>query len=274
MSQSKSRLDIPWPNDTECMGLCPVPFVVRIPTILWCRVPSLPCWWLGVHIRPMYCTPLPATQEWKWTGLKWISKWEVRPPLPWFLTFRLSRGTSQTLYWANPLERWWRNASLWGVKVGVQNVAWWAVCHRRRLPLWGGVAVGAWMTLGAGHGLCILSEFGFLSQAFGTLVLVCRLLNATNKHTNMSMSGQNPKSPSCLPSTPNNTESPDADPATPRPPNPMSCPEDRRLVATTVVKHWPLTICCWSVHCYRNVVMNTTQSTRWMLSLRQFLRLA
>ena len=35
-----------------------------------------------------------------------------------------------------------------------------------------------------------------------------------------------------------------------------------------------LTICCWSVHCYRNVVMNTTQWTRWMLSLRQFLRLA
>ena len=31
------------------------------------------------------------------------------------------------------------------------------------------------------------------------------------------------------------------------------------------------TICCWSVHCYRNVVMNTTQSTRWMLSSRQFL---
>ena len=62
--------------------------------------------------------------------------------------------------------------------------------------------------------------------------------------------------------------------AIPRPPNPLSCPEDRRLVATTVVKHWPLTICCWSVHCYRNVVMNTTQSTRWMLSSRQFLRLA
>ena len=214
MSQSKSRLDIPWPNDTECMVLCPVPFVMRIPTILWCRVPSLPRWWLGVHIRPMYCTPLPATQEWKWTGLKWISKWEVRPPLPWFLTFRLSWGASQTLYWANPLKRWWRNASLWGVKVGVQNVAWWAVCHRRRLPLWGGVAVGAWMTLGAGHGPCILSEFGYQSQAFGTLVLVCRLLNTTNKPTNMSMSGQNLKSPSCSPSTPNNTESPDADPDT------------------------------------------------------------
>ena len=50
--------------------------------------------------------------------------------------------------------------------------------------------------------------------------------------------------------------------------------EDRRLVVTTVVKHWPLTICCWSVHCYRNIVMNTTQSTCWMLSSRQFLRLA
>ena len=35
----------------------------------------------------------------------------------------------------------------------------------------------------------------------------------------------------------------------PRPPNPISCPEDRQLVVTIVVKHWPLTICCWSVHC-------------------------
>ena len=41
---------------------------------------------------------------------------------------------------------------------------------------------------------------------------------------------------------------------------------DRRLVVTTVVKHWPLTICCWSVHYHRNVVMNTTQSTCWVLS--------
>ena len=37
--------------------------------------------------------------------------------------------------------------------------------------------------------------------------------------------------------------------------------------------HWPY-ICSWSVFCYRNVVMNTTQSTHWMLSSRQFLRLA
>ena len=35
-----------------------------------------------------------------------------------------------------------------------------------------------------------------------------------------------------------------------------------------------LTICCRSVHCYRNVVMKITQSTRWMLSSRQFLWLA
>ena len=117
-------------------------------------------------------------------------------------------------YTGQPHSRWWRNASLWGVKVRVQSVVWWALCRRMRLPLWGGVAVGAWMTLGAGHGLCILSEFGYQSQAFGTLVLVCRLLNTTNKHTNMSMSGQNSKSPSCSPSTPNNTESPDADPDT------------------------------------------------------------
>ena len=35
-----------------------------------------------------------------------------------------------------------------------------------------------------------------------------------------------------------------------------------------------LTICCWSVHCCRNVVMNTTHSTHWMFALGQFLRLA
>ena len=33
-------------------------------------------------------------------------------------------------------------------------------------------------------------------------------------------------------------------------------------------------ICSWSVQCYRNVVMNTAQLTHWMLSSRQFLRLA
>ena len=70
--------------------------------------------------------------------------------------------------------------------------------------------MGAWMTLGAGHGLYILNEFGYQSQAFGTLVLVCKLLNATNKHTNKSMSWQNSKSPSCSPSTPNSKKSPDA----------------------------------------------------------------
>ena len=56
--------------------------------------------------------------------------------------------------------------------------------------------------------------------------------------------------------------------------NPISCPEDCRLVVTIVVKHWPLTICSWSVQCYRSVVMNTTQLTRWILSSKQFLRLA
>ena len=60
----------------------------------------------------------------------------------------------------------------------------------------------------------------------------------------------------------------------PSPPNPISCPYDRWLFVTIVVKHWPLTICSWSVQCYRNVVMNTTQLTHWTLSSRQFLRLA
>ena len=33
-------------------------------------------------------------------------------------------------------------------------------------------------------------------------------------------------------------------------------------------------VCSWNVQCYGNVVMNTTQLTRWKLSSRQFLRLA
>ena len=56
--------------------------------------------------------------------------------------------------------------------------------------------------------------------------------------------------------------------------NTISCPEDNRLIVTIVVKHWPLTINSWSVQWYRNVVMNTTQLTSWILSLRKFLRLA
>ena len=59
-----------------------------------------------------------------------------------------------------------------------------------------------------------------------------------------------------------------------RPPSPISCPEDHRLLVTIVVKHWPLTICSWSLQCYRDVVMNTTQLTHWIPSLRQFPRLA
>ena len=56
--------------------------------------------------------------------------------------------------------------------------------------------------------------------------------------------------------------------------SPIFCPEDHRLLVTTVVKHWALTICSWGVQCYRNVVTNTTQLTHWMPSLRQFPRLA
>ena len=47
-------------------------------------------------------------------------------------TFHWTRVHSQALYWATPLQRWWRNASLWGVKVDDQSVAWRAVCHRKR----------------------------------------------------------------------------------------------------------------------------------------------
>ena len=43
---------------------------------------------------------------------------------------------------------------------------------------------------------------------------------------------------------------------------------------TILVRHWLLTICSWSVQCYGKVARNTTQLTRWILSLRQFLRLA
>ena len=50
--------------------------------------------------------------------------------------------------------------------------------------------------------------------------------------------------------------------------------KDHRLLVTIVVKHWPLTICSWSVQCYRNVMMNTAQLTHWIPSSRQFPRLA
>ena len=59
-----------------------------------------------------------------------------------------------------------------------------------------------------------------------------------------------------------------------RPPSPISCPEDHRLLVTIAVKHWPLTIYSWNVQCYRNAVMNTTQPTHWIPSSRQFPRLA
>ena len=62
--------------------------------------------------------------------------------------------------------------------------------------------------------------------------------------------------------------------AIPRPPSPMFCPEDPRLLVTTVVRHWWFTICSQSVQCYRKVVTNTTQLTHWILSSRQFPRLA
>ena len=171
MPQSKSRLDIPWPNDAECIGLCPVLFVIRVPTTLWCRVPSLPRCWLGVHIRLMYCTrtPLPATQEWKWAGLKWshakISKWKVRPPLPWSLTFRLSGVTSQTIL-GNPTPEVVEKCIPVGSSSRSPELG--GLCRRKRLSLWGGVALGAWMTLGVGHGPCILSEVGFQPQDFET----------------------------------------------------------------------------------------------------------
>ena len=42
----------------------------------------------------------------------------------------------------------------------------------------------------------------------------------------------------------------------------------------TTCHHCGQTICSWSVQCYRNVVMNTTQLTHWILSSRQFPRLA
>ena len=59
-----------------------------------------------------------------------------------------------------------------------------------------------------------------------------------------------------------------------RPPSSISCPEDSWQFVTIVVKHWPLTICSWSVQCYRNVVSNTTELTHWIISSRQFPRFA
>ena len=54
--------------------------------------------------------------------------------------------------------------------------------------------------------------------------------------------------------------------------SPTFCPEDHGLLVTTVVKHWALTICSWSVQYDRNIITNTTQLTHWISSLRQFPR--
>ena len=54
----------------------------------------------------------------------------------------------------------------------------------------------------------------------------------------------------------------------------ISCPDDHRPFVVIVVRYWPLTICSWSMQCYRRGVTNTTHLTHWMLSLRQSLRLA
>ena len=44
-------------------------------------------------------------------------------------------------------------------------------------------------------------------------------------------------------------------------PSPISWSEDHRLLITTVVTYWALTICSWSVQYYRHVVTNNTQLT-------------
>ena len=59
--------------------------------------------------------------------------------------------------------------------------------------------------------------------------------------------------------------SPDFELTMPRPPRPISCPMDRRLLVTIVVRCWPLTIYSWSVQCYKKVVTNTTPLTHWLL---------
>ena len=64
------------------------------------------------------------------------------------------------------------------LKVGDQGVAWWAVCHRGRLSLWGGIAVGVWMIFGVGHDMCVFSEIGFWSSLY-VFSLGGRLLNPT-----------------------------------------------------------------------------------------------
>ena len=63
-------------------------------------------------------------------------------------------------------------------KVGDQGVAWWAVCRRGRLSLWGGIAVGVWMIFGVGHDMCVFSEIGFWSSLY-VFSLGGRLLNPT-----------------------------------------------------------------------------------------------
>ena len=117
--------------------------------------------------------------------------------LPESLSF-VCLGSSQTLYWATPPQRWWKNASLWGVKVGDQGVVKWAVCHRGRLSLWGWIAVGAWVIFGVDHDTCVFSEIGFWSS-----LCIWSWRQTSKPHqTIMSMNRHNNTSPTCSTSNP------------------------------------------------------------------------
>ena len=112
---------------------------------------------------------------------------KVRPPSPLIPHFRLSEPISQTLYWATPPQRWWRNASLWGVKVGDHRVVGWAVCRRGRLSLLGWDNRGFWMALGAGHAFVFLAKLVYDYRPH-EISLGGRLLKTLPK-INMSMKG-------------------------------------------------------------------------------------
>ena len=99
-------------------GSCPATFLILVP-IIRCRI-LIASFVVRCVVRQIYyishaCYP---TKKVSRPGIVRISKW-----------VRFGH------YWAASIWRRWRNASLWGVKVGDQGVCWWAVCHSEAISL-------------------------------------------------------------------------------------------------------------------------------------------
>ena len=112
--------------------LWPASSVIPSLTALWHGVPSLLYWQLRVQSGRNTVTLMPATREWKWPGLQHSRiKWaRFGLLLPCSIT-SVWLGHIPSHYTGRPHPQgWWRNASLWGVKVGDWSATWWTVCHR------------------------------------------------------------------------------------------------------------------------------------------------